>query len=168
MGAAGTNAGRARRLKLRIVALGGRMPAWVDDAFADYTRRMPRDYAVELVELKPAPRTQGRPIDQLLELEAARIEQSCADYRMVACDERGRAWSTRDLADAVRRWHDEDERIAFVIGSADGLAERIRTRASMLLSLSALTLPHALARVVLAEQLYRAVSLSTGHPYHRE
>jgi 23S rRNA (pseudouridine1915-N3)-methyltransferase len=154
-------------VKLRVVALGHRMPAWVDAGFADYERRMPRDYAVELVELKPASR-EGRPLDQVLEAEAARIDDACAGHRVIACDERGRAWSTRQLADALRAWHDDDERVAFVIGSADGLAARIRDKASLLLSLSAFTLPHALVRVVLAEQLYRAVSLVNGHPYHRE
>jgi len=144
------------------------MPAWVDDGFADYVKRMPRGYPVELVELKPASRTEGRPVDQLLDQEATRIEQACAGHRMIACDERGRAWTTRDLADAMVRWHDDAERVAFVIGSADGLSERIRTQAGMLLSLSSLTLPHALVRIVLAEQLYRAVSLARGHPYHRE
>jgi 23S rRNA (pseudouridine1915-N3)-methyltransferase len=155
-------------MKIRIVSPGGRMPAWVDAGVAEYVRRMPRDYAVELVELKPASRAEGRPVEQLLEQEAPRIEHACAEHRMIACDERGAAWSTRDLADALLRWHDEGERVAFVIGSADGLSERLRKRASMLLSLSSLTLPHGLVRILLAEQLYRAVSLATGHPYHRE
>jgi 23S rRNA (pseudouridine1915-N3)-methyltransferase len=155
-------------LKIRIVALGGRMPAWVDAAFADYVKRMPRDYAVGLVEIKPAPRNEGRPVQQMLEVEAARIEQACANHRLIACDERGRAWSTRALADALQQWHDGGDDIAFVIGSADGLAPRIRERADLQLSLSSFTLPHGLVRVMLAEQLYRAVSLVTGHPYHRE
>jgi 23S rRNA (pseudouridine1915-N3)-methyltransferase len=155
-------------VKIRIAALGGRMPAWVDEGFAEYVKRMPRDYAVELVEVKPASRTEGRSVEQILDQEASRIEQACAGHLMIACDERGRAWSTRDLADALVRWHDEGERIAFVIGSADGLSERVRRSAAILLALSALTLPHGLVRIVLAEQLYRAVSLASGHPYHRE
>jgi len=144
------------------------MPQWVDEGFADYVKRMPRGYPVELVELKPASRTEGRSVEQILDQEATRIEQSCAGHRMIACDERGRAWTTRDFADALVRWHDEGERVAFVIGSADGLSERVRAGASMLLSLSSLTLPHGLVRVLVAEQLYRAVSLASGHPYHRE
>jgi 23S rRNA (pseudouridine1915-N3)-methyltransferase len=155
-------------VRIRIVALGTRMPAWVDAAYADYARRLPRDYAVELVELKPAARGSGRSVAQNLAAEAERIEAACADHRTVACDERGRAWSTRDLAAALARWHDADERVAFVVGSADGLAARVREGASVVLSLSNLTLPHALVRVLLAEQLYRAVSLNAGHPYHRE
>jgi len=144
------------------------MPPWVDAAFTEYARRMPRDYAVELFEVKPAARGSGRSVAQNLEAEAARIADACAGYRAIACDERGRAWSTRELAATLSRWHDADERVAFVIGSADGLAPRVRDGASLVLSLSALTLPHALVRVILAEQLYRATSLNTGHPYHRE
>ena len=87
---------------------------------------------------------------------------------MSACAERGRAWSPRDLARELARWRQEGDDVAFVIGSADGLAQRIRVAASALLSLSALTLPHALVRIVLIEQIYRAASLIGGHPYHRE
>ena len=144
------------------------MPAWVDAAYTDYSRRLPRDYAMELVEIKPAVRGSGRSVEQVLEAEADRIDAACAQHRTVACDERGQAWSTRDLAAALTRWHDAGERLAFVIGSADGLAPRVREGAGTVLSLSSLTLPHALVRVILAEQLYRAVSLNAGHPYHRE
>ena len=155
-------------MRIRIVALGTRMPAWVDAACADYIRRLPRDYAAELVELRPAPRAGGRSVAQNLDAEAMRIAAASAAHRTVACDERGRSWSTRDLAAALARWHDADERVAFIIGSADGLAARVRDEASVVLSLSSLTLPHGLVRVILAEQLYRAVSLNAGHPYHRE
>jgi 23S rRNA (pseudouridine1915-N3)-methyltransferase len=155
-------------VKLRIVALGVRMPAWVDAGYTDFARRLPREYAVQLVELKPAPRGQGKTVEQILETEAARIDDATHGFTVIACDERGRPWSTRDLADALARWHDDNEAVAFVIGSADGLAQRIRVRASAVLSLSAFTLPHALVRVLLIEQIYRAVSLIGGHPYHRE
>jgi 23S rRNA (pseudouridine1915-N3)-methyltransferase len=144
------------------------MPGWVEDAYADYARRLPRDYPLDLVELKPAPRDRGRTIPQLLAAEAERIAAACAGYRIVACDERGSPWTTRELAQRLARWHDAGDSIAFVIGSADGLAPSVREGAHAVLSLSALTLPHALVRVLLAEQLYRAVSLNAGHPYHRE
>jgi 23S rRNA (pseudouridine1915-N3)-methyltransferase len=155
-------------MKLRLVALGQRMPAWVDQGYADYARRLPRDFALELVEIRPAVRGEGRTVAQVLDAEAARIEQACAGHRMVVCDERGAAWTTRELATRLTRWREAGESIAFVIGSADGLAERIRARADPLLALSAFTLPHGLARVLLAEQVYRAVSLAAGHPYHRD
>jgi 23S rRNA (pseudouridine1915-N3)-methyltransferase len=155
-------------LRIRIVALGQRMPAWVDAAFSDYARRLPRDYAVELVELKPGPRDRGRSVEQILESEAERIEASVQGHRVIALDEAGSAWSTRELARQLRRFHDDGEDIAFVIGSADGLAPRVRERAGTVLSMSAFTLPHGLVRVLLVEQVYRAVSLLAGHPYHRE
>jgi 23S rRNA (pseudouridine1915-N3)-methyltransferase len=155
-------------MKLRLVALGHRMPAWVAEGYADYARRLPRDYALELVELKPGARDAGRSVAQVLEAEAVRIEQACTGSRRVVCDERGQAWTTRQLADALARWREESAGVAFVIGSADGLAPRVRERADTLLALSAFTLPHGLARVLLAEQIYRATCLATGHPYHRD
>jgi len=155
-------------VKLRLVALGHRMPRWVSDGYAEYARRLPREYALELVELKPAPRSASRDTQQVLEAEALRIEQACAGFRRVVCDERGKAWTTRLLADALVRWRDAGDALAFVIGSADGLAPRIRSGADTLLALSAFTLPHGLARVLLAEQIYRASCVASGHPYHRD
>jgi 23S rRNA (pseudouridine1915-N3)-methyltransferase len=155
-------------MKLRLVALGHRMPAWVTQGYADYVRRLPREYALELVELKSGARDAGRPVAQVLEAEAVRIELACAGLRRVVCDERGQAWTTRQLAEALVRWRDAATGVAFVIGSADGLAPRMRDSADTLLALSAFTLPHGLARVLLAEQIYRAVCLAGGHPYHRD
>jgi 23S rRNA (pseudouridine1915-N3)-methyltransferase len=155
-------------VRIRIVALGQRMPAWVDTAFADYAKRLPRDYAVELVELKPAPRDRGWTEERLLDDEARRIEASENGHRVIALDERGTTWSTRDFAQRLHRLHDDGEAVAFTIGSADGLAPRVRDAAHAVLSVSAFTLPHALVRVLLVEQVYRAVSLIGGHPYHRE
>jgi 23S rRNA (pseudouridine1915-N3)-methyltransferase len=155
-------------MKLRVVALGQRMPAWVDAAWNDYARRMPRELPLELRELRPEPRKSGKSTEQLLVAEAARIAAACRDATTVALDERGAAWSTRDLADRLARWRIEARDVAFVIGSADGLAVSIKRGADALLSLSPLTLPHALVRVVVAEQLYRAFSLLTGLPYHRQ
>jgi 23S rRNA (pseudouridine1915-N3)-methyltransferase len=155
-------------MKLRVVALGQRMPAWVDAGWKDYARRMPREFALELCELKPEPRARGKPVERLLAAEAVRIAAACKDAQIVALDERGEAWTTRVLAVKLSRWRDEARDVAFVIGSADGLAESVRQRAAATVALSALTLPHGLVRVVVAEQLYRAVSLLTRHPYHRE
>jgi len=146
--------------------MGQRMPAWVDAACDDYARRLPRDFAIDLRELKPAPR--GRPPAEILAQEATRIAAACGDALVVALDERGAAWSSAEFSQRLGQWRDAGAAIAFVIGSADGLSERVRAGASMLLSLSSLTLPHGLVRVLVAEQLYRAVSLASGHPYHRE
>ena len=155
-------------MRLRLCALGHRMPGWVADAYADYARRLPRDHALELVELKPAPRDRGRTVAQLLAAEAERIAAACDGFRIVACDERGSAWTTRELATRLVRWRDGADSIAFVIGSADGLDDALRREAAAMISLSTFTLPHGLVRVMIAEQLYRATSLNAGHPYHRD
>lgn len=155
-------------MKLRIVALGHRMPAWVDAAYDDYARRMPREFALELVELKPAPRSGGRTVPQILDAEAARIRPACSGRRVVALDEHGAAWTTRALAERIGQWHADGTDIAFIIGSADGLDPSIKREAQATIALSAMTLPHGLARVLLAEQLYRAVTVNSGHPYHRD
>lgn len=154
-------------MKLWVVAVGVRMPRWVDEAFDEYAKRMPRDLRVELVEVRPEPRSQGKPTAKLLEAEAARIERAlprgCA---RVALDERGRELGTAEFA----RWLDARRReggdVAFLIGGADGLAPGLKG-GTQILRLSAMTLPHGLARVLLAEQLYRASSILHNHPYHR-
>jgi 23S rRNA (pseudouridine1915-N3)-methyltransferase len=155
-------------MKLRVVALGHRMPAWIAAGWDDYGRRLPREFALSVVELKPEPRDRGKPVAQLLAVEADRIEAACKGALVVALDERGQPWTTRALADHLGRWRDEGRDVVFVIGSADGLDPRIKAAASAVVALSALTLPHGLVRVLLAEQIYRAVSLLTGHPYHRD
>ena len=154
-------------MKLRIVALGHRMPGWVVAGFDDYARRLPRDFPLELVELKPEPRDRGRTLAQILAAEASRLAIACTGFRTVALDERGDAWSTRDFATRLRRWRDAGEDIAFVVGSADGLSAEVKSQSAAVMALSAMTLPHGLVRVLLAEQIYRAVTLLAGHPYHR-
>ena len=144
------------------------MPAWVDAGVADYAKRLPRDFALETVELKAASRDRGRTVEQMLAEEAERLTAACAGTTIVALDERGNAWTTRDLASRLERWRDENASVSFVIGSADGLAAPFKSAAHTRWSLSALTLPHGLVRVVLVEQLYRATSVILGHPYHRE
>jgi 23S rRNA (pseudouridine1915-N3)-methyltransferase len=155
-------------VKLRIVALGHRLPSWVGAAYAEYARRMPRGLDQELVEIKAEPRGRGKSIDQMLAAEAARIGAATRGFHVVALDERGLSWSTAELASALGRWRDSALDAAFVIGSADGLSEKLKREANVVIALSALTLPHGLVRVMLAEQLYRAASLLQGHPYHRE
>jgi 23S rRNA (pseudouridine1915-N3)-methyltransferase len=155
-------------MNLRVVALGHRMPAWVTAGWDEYARRLPREFALELVALKPESRESGKPVARLLAAEAVRIAAACKGALTVALDERGRAWTTRDLADRIARWRDDARDVAFVIGSADGLADAVKRDAQAVVALSAMTLPHALVRVLLAEQLYRATSLLAGHPYHRD
>ena len=155
-------------MKVRIVALGHRMPAWVAAGFDDYARRLPRELAFDLIELKPEPRDRGRSVERILAAEAKRIAAASKGCHMVALDERGERWTTVRVAQALRDWRERSLDVAFVIGSADGLSTDFKRNANVIMSLSALTLPHGLVRVLLAEQLYRATSLLRGHPYHRE
>lgn len=154
-------------MKFLVVAVGHRMPAWVDAAFSEYSGRMPREARVELVAVKPAAR--GAPLQRVLEAEAKRILAALpAGCLRVALDERGAPLRTMDLARRVAQWRQEGRDVAFIVGGADGLAESVRKSADLAWSLSPLTLPHGLVRVLLAEQLYRAVSILHNHPYHRE
>jgi 23S rRNA (pseudouridine1915-N3)-methyltransferase len=155
-------------MKLRIVALGHKLPGWVAEAYGDYARRLPRDFSLDLVEIKPDARNRGRTTAQLLDSEANRIEAATRGFQVVALDQKGAPWTTLELANALKRWREQAVAVAFVIGSADGLAERVKRDASIIVSVSALTLPHGLVRVLLAEQIYRSVSVLQGHPYHRE
>ena len=159
---------RTTAVKFRIVALGHKLPSWINEGYADYVRRMPREMAVELVELKPEPRDRGKTVEQILAAESTRILAAIKAFHVVVLDEQGETWTTLRLASAMRTSRDGSVDVAFVIGSADGLADAIKRSAHVVLALSALTLPHGLARVLLAEQLYRAASLLQGHPYHRE
>jgi 23S rRNA (pseudouridine1915-N3)-methyltransferase len=155
-------------MKLRIVALGHRLPSWIAEAYADYARRMPRGFSLQLVELKAEPRDRGKSTAQVLSAEAERIGAATQGFHVVALDERGLSRTTAELASTLGRWRDSALDVAFVIGSADGLAESVKHDANIVIALSALTLPHGLVRVMLVEQLYRAASLLQGHPYHRE
>jgi len=137
--------------------------------FAEYAKRMPRDLPLELVEIKPEPRTSGKTVAALMAAEAKRIEAALpARCRRVVLDERGDAPDTRALADRLGRWQAAGDDVACLIGGPDGLDPALKQTAQESLRLSSLTLPHGLARVVLAEALYRAHSLRCGHPYHRD
>jgi len=155
-------------MRLLVVAVGVRMPGWIDEAFDEYAKRMPRSLKTELIEIRPEPRSSGKSAEQLMAAEGARIARAVPRGAFVAAlDEHGRELTTAALA----RWLDarrQDGRdVAFLIGGADGLAEETRRGAEATLRLSAMTLPHGLARVLLAEQLYRAASILENHPYHR-
>jgi 23S rRNA (pseudouridine1915-N3)-methyltransferase len=155
-------------MKLHLIAVGHKMPGWVTDGFTEYARRMPREASLHLVELKPGPRT-GSSVEKAIEVERDRILSALPPQaRAVVLDERGAAWSTMQLAARLQDWQQSGQDVAFVVGGADGLHADIKQRADHLVQLSALTLPHGMVRVLLAEQLYRAVTINQGHPYHRE
>jgi len=158
-------------MRFLIVAVGHRQPAWVSGAVGEYVKRMPREARVDLIEIRPEPRSDSgseNAVAKLLEREAVRIAAAVPrGAAIVALDESGEALTTRGFAARMEQWLSGGRDVAFLIGSADGLDTTLKARAERTLSLSPLTLPHGLARVVLAEQIYRAHSLLSGHPYHR-
>jgi len=152
-----------------MVAVGHRMPAWVDAGFGEYAKRMPREMPLELVEVKPERRTATANIERVTAAEGKRLRSALPqDCYRVVLDERGQSCTTKALAQRLRDWQMDGRDVAFVIGGADGLEPAVRQEADWLWSLGALTLPHALVRVVVAEQLYRASSILKNHPYHRD
>jgi 23S rRNA (pseudouridine1915-N3)-methyltransferase len=156
-------------VKFLIIAVGNKIPAWAEAGIHEYLRRMPPEITVEIKEVKPEKRNQGKNIGQILVAESQRVMAAVPpQYRTVVLDRQGKQYDTVRLAESVTRWGQSGTHTAFIIGSADGLAEHVIASADETLTLSALTLPHGLARLVLAEQLYRAISLIRRHPYHRE
>ena len=155
-------------MRISLLAVGTRLPAWIGDGFETYRKRLPGHIRLELVEIPGGARS-GRD-----SARNARAEESARILRrvdgsdlLIALDERGREWSTTELAGELEKWLAESPRVALAVGGADGLDEACRDRAQRLWSLSRLTLPHGMVRVLVAEQLYRAWTLLAGHPYHR-
>jgi 23S rRNA (pseudouridine1915-N3)-methyltransferase len=155
-------------MKLLIVAVGQRVPDWAQSAWDDYAKRFPPELRVELRAVKTEPRA-SRTLETLLAAERQRIESQIArGMRVVVLDERGETLTTLALARRLRDWQGGGDDVALVIGGPDGLEPDFRAAAHERIRLSDLTLPHALARVLLVEQLYRAWSVNAHHPYHRE
>ena len=155
-------------MKLIIAAVGTRMPGWVQEAWDDYAKRLPADCALELREIKPEPRTSGKTPAQMMAQEAKRIDAALpAGVLRIALDERGRDLTTMQLSQRLEQWRSEGHDVALIVGGPDGLDPELKASCSGLIRLSSLTLPHPMVRVLLAEQLYRAWAIMTGHPYHR-
>ena len=155
-------------MKLRIISVGHKMPAWVDAACSDFIKRMPREISVEMIDIKPEKRAAGNNTENIQQIESKRIIEAAGKDYLVACDERGVEISTLQLADKLKHWQSLGRDVSIVIGGADGLHDNVKQQAGFLWGLSKLTLPHAFVRVLLCEQLYRAYSVNQGHPYHRE
>jgi len=156
-------------MKLLVVAVGERMPHWVDEGFADYARRFPRQARLALAEVRPEKRGPTRTVAQALAGEAKRIDAVLPPgCRRVVLDERGRDVTTAALARLLEGWLGEGHDCAFLVGGPDGLDPGLKRAGDLTLRLSSLTLPHAIVRIVLAEQLYRALSILDNHPYHRD
>ena len=155
-------------MKLLIVVVGQRVPDWAQTAWDDYAKRFPYELKVELKTVKTEPRA-SKTLDNLYAAERGRIEAAIPKgYRIVALDERGTTLTTVALANKLQSWQLESDDVALVIGGPDGLDPAFRQAAHERIRLSDLTLPHAMVRVLLIEQLYRAWSINANHPYHRE
>lgn len=155
-------------MKILLVAVGGKMPAWVQAGCAEYGKRLPRDLAPQLVEIPLGNRPKGAAAQEAMRQEGDAILAAVPPgYTMVALDVRGKAWSTEQLADNLAYWRMEGHNLAFVIGGPDGFSQACIERAQQRWSLSNLTLPHPLVRIVLMEQIYRAWTILQNHPYHK-
>lgn len=155
-------------MKLLVVAVGQRQPAWADTAWADFAKRLPPEWHFALKALKAEPRA-GKTAAQCMAAEAARFEAALGKgWRRVVLDEHGTRLTTAQLAARLLHWQADGRDVALLIGGPDGLDPALKSSAEETLRLSDLTLPHAFARVLLVEALYRAWSVNAGHPYHRE
>lgn len=156
-------------MKLKILAVGQKMPSWVTTGYQEYAKRMPRECPLDMVEIPPAKRTKQSNLAKVTEAEGKKILSSIkdSDY-VVALEVKGKQWSTEGLAKKLSTWQGVNPSIVFIIGGPDGLSADCLKRANEQWCLSQLTFPHPLVRVVLAEQLYRGWSLMNNHPYHRE
>jgi len=155
-------------MRLVVVAVGQRQPAWAREAFGEFAKRMPADARLELVEVKAEPRDGGRSAEQMMAAEAQRLRAALPKgAHAVLLDEQGQRRTSAQLAQRLQAWRALGRDVALLIGGPDGLHASLKTGAAETLRLSDLTLPHALARVLLAEALYRAWSIAAGHPYHR-
>lgn len=155
-------------MRIHLLAVGRRMPAWVTAGYAEFARRMPPECRIMLKEIEPGRRGKSDDATRAMAEEGARMLAALPKAaRVIALDERGQIWSSADLSRRLQAWMQDGRDVALLIGGADGLAPAVGRRAETSWSLSKLTLPHALVRVLVSEQLYRAWSIHAGHPYHR-
>ena len=153
-------------MRLRVLALGNKMPAWVEEGVTEYARRMPLEFNLEWLDIPVARRGRGT-ASRYLELEAEAIQARLGNDYLVALDVQGREVSTDWIAGRFDQWQMEGQRVSIVIGGPDGLHQSILSASRERWSFGRITMPHPLARVILSEQIYRAWSIQTGHPYHR-
>ena len=154
-------------MRIQLLAVGTKPPEWVRAGFDEYRKRLPKPYAPELIELAAGTRGPGRDAARAIAEEGKRVLAALGGARLVLLDERGTGWSTAQLTTQLKSWSQDGRDIALAIGGADGHAPEVQSRADQRWSLGPLTLPHMLVRLVVIEQLYRAWTVMTGHPYHR-
>ena len=155
-------------MKLQLIAVGTKMPKWVEEGYKEYSRRFPKDMPLELVEITAGKRGKNADTRRLTAVESkALLEAMPARGRIIALDVKGQSWSTEKLAANLENWMGDGRDVGFMIGGPDSIDPEVLNKVDTRWSLGPLTLPHPLVRVVLAEQLYRAWSLLHHHPYHR-
>lgn len=155
-------------MQLVIAAVGHKMPAWIESGFGEYAKRMPSDCRIVLKEIKPVERSGSKTAETAMALERTKIEAAVPKgARIIALDEQGKDLTSMQLSQLLKQWQQDGGDVTFVIGGADGLDPDFKKNADMLIRISSLTLPHGMVRVMLAEQLYRAWSITQNHPYHR-
>ncbi|MGH8119900.1 MAG: 23S rRNA (pseudouridine(1915)-N(3))-methyltransferase RlmH [Gammaproteobacteria bacterium] len=152
-----------------LIAVGRRMPAWVTAGFTEYNKRLPRELCLKLIEITPAVRTKSTTTGKALAAEAQRIRDALPqDALVIALDEHGIQFNSQVLSRKIAAWNRQGRDLAFIIGGTDGIDGELKQTADLLWSLSTMTLPHALARIIVVEQIYRAWTILQNHPYHRE
>ncbi len=156
-------------MKIQVVAVGNKMPAWVVDGTNEYLRRFPSDFSVSFTEIPPIKRGKTVNIEKIKELEGEKcISAIGKSNRVIALEVLGKKWSTNDLATNINQWKMDGRNVSLLIGGPEGLSDACRKLASQHWSLSPLTLPHPMVRVIVTEAIYRAWSVTQNHPYHRE
>lgn len=155
-------------MRIKLIAVGSKMPKWIVEGFTDYVKRLPKDFALELVEIPMSPRGKNADIAKAIRKEGdAMLEAIPATDKVIAMEVLGKEWSTEQLAQQAEDWRMEGDNLSLLVGGPDGLDPRCTAKADQCWSLSKLTLPHPIVRVILAEQIYRAWTLMNNHPYHR-
>ena len=156
-------------MRIHLIAVGKKMPEWVNIGYSEFSKRMPPELQIKLIEITPSVRNKATPIEKNIKEEGERIQSAIpSNSRLIVLDEKGKNFSSVDLSKKMESWLPMGQDISIVIGGADGVDNVIKQQAVEKWSLSSFTLPHALVRVVIAEQLYRGWSILKGHPYHRE
>lgn len=156
-------------MQIDLIAVGKRMPTWIETGFKEYAKRLPKNINFKLIEINPAIRGKNNSAENFKQKEEENISSAlAANSIIIALDERGKSISSQTLANKLQTWNDENQHISLIIGGADGLSDNIKNKAKQLWSLSEMTLPHGLVRVMIAEQIYRAWTITQNHPYHRE
>ena len=156
-------------MQFDLIAIGRRMPTWIDSAFCEYSKRLPKSINFNLIEITPATRSKNKNLEQLKKIEEEKINAVIASGNLViALDEKGKMISSHSLSVQLQTWMYNQQHISILVGGADGLSSSIKNKADQIWSLSEMTLPHGLVRIIMIEQLYRAWSIINCHPYHRK